>query len=155
MRRILILVVTFLVPLLASAQTGDPINRPVKLDELSSMYQKQSDNESNREFKIYEPKGTAQAAVGTRFSRDQKQYQILTARDTEDTYDAVKADTFQRVIYSARELVSKSCVGPDGPEILVAIDYRAAEPASYEAYVAEVNKRRTGERWEFTKVGSP
>jgi hypothetical protein len=159
MRGIIGFMTFLLLPIAAGAQQGDPINRPVSIDELSGMYKQHSDNKSNKEFEIQTANGTAQSAAGTHFKRDGKEYEIAGKRDVEDTYDAVKSDTFQRVIYAAYELGTGTCTPPTvrkGPEFQVTIDYRPLQPASFEAYVAEVNRKTTsGERWEFTKVRQP
>jgi hypothetical protein len=156
MKRTVLVLTLALAPLAARAQ--DPIHRPVKLEELSSMYQEHSESESNREFSITKAAGSAQAAIGTDFTRDGTTFRILKSQERQDTYDAVKSTTFQRVVYSARQLIEiqPPCpvkeLKPEGQELLVTIDYRPLQPASFEAYVAEVSRRRTGERWEFVKV---
>lgn len=162
MRRILFSVVLLLWPVSALAQS-DPIDRAVRLEELSTMYQEQSDSESNKEFRIEKASGSAQAAIGTEFSRESRTYRILRAQERVDTYDAVKADTFPRVVFYARQLIKGPPPPPpppppdvpEGPEILVTIDYKPTSE-TFKAYVAEVTKRRGDDRWEFTKVsGSP
>lgn len=178
MRKVLLVAVIAVVvaPVMGLAQTEAPLSGVVPVTQLPSSYQYWSDHQTNREFDIVQPSGSASNAVNTVFSRSGADYKIAKVEAKTQVYDPIKSSTFERVVYAAakKEKHTTTTYKYDGEEIYVTVDYRPAKPPKQrqrefaEAYIAQVEQGKVGTQtvkvtvpkqqpkygWKFNKVGA-
>lgn len=173
MRKVLLTLLMMSVAGATLAEETDPIDRIVPDSALSSAYagNEKSDFMTNKEFKITVPKGNAQDAIGSQFTRGAEDFEVVSIRDRDSTYDHIRSASYDRVIYLAKKLEIPDAPPPPrrpiGRQVLVAVDYRPVKippppvpppptpEVQYEAYMAEVKLGvEDTPRWEFSKVKS-